>query len=267
MSSNGLVRQFNALAPWQSINMLLVIFPLVRLLGLAEDVFVVLLELVQVILGNITVLLDRPLQALFPFPVSVVTDVVEYLIALGVCQVWGDELGVCQLWRDELPRIMKILRHWLHRIRIFIHFLAIILIILHILARTDLARSVFRSYLSAKCTKDHPLKFLMFLSRYPSLLLLQRCAASNVVLSCAPPHAWSKHYKETKIIIAIMITPLYQSLVDGLFDHDWQLSHSSCGCRRFERPFPAEQGFSTRGIKWRKKSFTAAEPFAHLIFS
>jgi hypothetical protein len=66
MSSNCPIHPFRALV--QSINMLLVMFPLVRFLWLAEDVFLVLLELVQVILGNITVLLDCPLQALCPFP-------------------------------------------------------------------------------------------------------------------------------------------------------------------------------------------------------
>ena len=145
-----MVLPFKALV--QSRNMLLIVFPIVRFLGLAEDVGVVLCELVQVFLANVTVLVDCPLQAPCPLPVPVVLDGEDYLNTLGVFQLRG----------DKLPGIMKIHRFWrLHRITAFVHVLASILIIQHVLARIGLARSIFRCLgLARTATQRRPLLVL-----------------------------------------------------------------------------------------------------------
>jgi hypothetical protein len=85
MSSDGLFCLIKALV--QIINMLLVVFPLVRFLGLAECVFWSL---------SMSFWALQALQVC-PFPIPVVIDRVEYFIALGVCQLLG----------NELPRIKK----------------------------------------------------------------------------------------------------------------------------------------------------------------
>ncbi len=58
-----------------------------RLLGLADNVLVFSLKLIQVILGQITMLLDSPFQAPGPLPISVVYDKVKYFIPLGMCEL------------------------------------------------------------------------------------------------------------------------------------------------------------------------------------
>jgi hypothetical protein len=80
------------------------------LLRLADDILVFSLKLIQVILGQITMLLDSPFQAPSPLPIPFVYDRIKYLIPLGICQLGG----------DERPWILLGQRHGLQFVSIFL---------------------------------------------------------------------------------------------------------------------------------------------------
>ncbi len=63
-----------------------------RLLGLADNVLIFSLKLIQIILGEITMLFDSPFQAPSPLPIPVIYGRIDYLIPLGICVLSGDEL-------------------------------------------------------------------------------------------------------------------------------------------------------------------------------
>jgi hypothetical protein len=89
MSPKGLIGLFQSLV--ENSDFLLIIFPLMCLLRLANNILVLSLKLIQVILGQITMLLDSPFQAPSPLPIPVVYHRIKDLIPLGICQMGGDE--------------------------------------------------------------------------------------------------------------------------------------------------------------------------------
>ncbi len=89
MSPEGLIGLFQSLVVHS--DFLLIIFPLMRLLRLADNILVFSLKLIQVILGQITMLFDSPFQAPSQLPIPVVNDRIKHFIPLGICQLGGDE--------------------------------------------------------------------------------------------------------------------------------------------------------------------------------
>ena len=80
--------------------MLPIVLALVNLTGFTMHGKVILVQLLQVVLRDVPVTIDGPLEPPCPLPVPPVVDRVEDLVALGVGQ----------LRRDELPGEVKALR-------------------------------------------------------------------------------------------------------------------------------------------------------------
>ena len=80
--------------------MLPIVLALVNLTGFTMHGKVILVQLLQVVLRDVPVTIDGPLEPPCPLPVPLVVDRVEDLVALGVGQ----------LSRDELPGEVKALR-------------------------------------------------------------------------------------------------------------------------------------------------------------
>ncbi len=77
--------------PFKFGDVCLIVFPLVSLLGFKKHCGKIGMQLLNVILNNLSVAIDSILQPPCPLTIPVVSDWIEDLVSLGICQLCGDK--------------------------------------------------------------------------------------------------------------------------------------------------------------------------------